>query len=702
MKFNIAAIALLTFAFGPLCSSLTAMAGESGEAIPKESSSKSQQGTRPNVLFIFTDDHASHSISAYGSKINKTPNIDRIAKQGMLFNRCYVTNSICGPMRATILTGKYSHLNGFLVNGNKFDGNQQTFPKLLQKAGYQTAIVGKWHLGEHMAPTGFDYSEVLIGQGPYYNPPMIKNGVKTSHTGYTTDIITDLALDWLNEKRDSSKPFMLMLQHKAPHRNWQPGPKHLNMFDGETIPEPATLFDDHSGRGTPSKTQDMSIEKTMTDFDLKLTPPRNLTKAQLKTWNAAYNPKNEAFRKANLKGKDLVRWKYQRYIKDYLRCIASVDENIGRVLKNLDDSGLAKNTVVIYCSDQGFYLGDHGWFDKRWMYEESLKTPFVCRWPGVTKPGSISNDIVSPIDFAETFLEIAGAKIPDDMQGKSLVPILSGKSPSQWRQSFYYHYYEFPGWHDVRRHYGVTDGRHKLIHFYEKDLNEWELFDLKKDPNEMKSVYGQANYADVQSKLVKELDRLRKELKVPVEDPRASLGGGKDGANSVVIRNRSSRPYSGKPIPIPGLVEAENFNRGKAGIAYSDVDPENQGAKYREKTSVDIEKRKDASNGFGIGWTKKGEWLLYTVQVAKTGTYDLSMPVASNKKGGTLHLEINGKNISGPIAIPDTGGWDKLMEVEVSGVKLTKGVQIIKVVMDSVGESGSTGDIDYFKFELSK
>jgi arylsulfatase A-like enzyme len=480
--------------------------------------SKANGAGQPNILFIFTDDHAYQSISAYGSKINQTPNIDRLARAGMRFDRCYVTNSICGPMRAVIQTGKYSHVNGFITNGNKFDGSQPTFPKLLQEAGYQTAVVGKWHLGEHQPPQGFDYSEVLIGQGPYYNPPMLKNGEKTKHTGYTTDIITDLAMDWLQQQRDPGKPFMLMYQHKAPHRNWQPGPKYLTMFDDVTIPEPETLFDDYAGRGTPAKTQDMSIEKTMSPNDLKLIPPKNFTPEQLATWNAAYEPKNAAFRAANLTGKDLVRWKYQRYIKDYLRCIASVDENVGRMLDYLDEAGLSGNTIVIYCSDQGFYLGEHGWFDKRWMYEESLRTPFIVRWPGVVKPESVNTtDIVSPLDFAETFCEIAGIEVPADMQGRSLMPILKGETPEDWRTVFYYQYYEFPGPHSVRKHYGVTDGRHKLIHFYEPDVNEWELFDLASDPNELNSVYGSDAARGEQARLTAELKRLQDELKVPDE-----------------------------------------------------------------------------------------------------------------------------------------------------------------------------------------
>ncbi len=483
---------------------------------------------RPNIVFLFCDDHAYQAISAYqevsayGLKLNQTPNIDRLAKEGMRFDRCYVTNSICGPCRAVIQTGKYSHLNGFFCNWNKFDGTQQTFPKLLQKAGYRTAVIGKWHLGEHMPPQGYDYSEVLIGQGPYYNPPMLRNGERTQHTGYTTEIITDLALDWLKNQRDQDKPFMLMCQHKAPHRNWQPGPDYLNLYDDVTIPEPDTLFDDYATRGTPARAQDMSIEVTMDDSDLKLVPPRNLTPEQKAKWDAAYDPKNKAFRGANLQGKDLVRWKYQRYMKDYLRCIAAVDDNVGRVLKYLDETGLADNTVVVYSSDQGFYLGEHGWFDKRWMYEESLRTPLIVRWPGVVKAGATNGDIVSNLDFAETFLDIAGVEIPDDMQGRSLLPVLAGKTPADWRKYFYYQYYEFPGAHSVRRHYGVTDGRFKLIHFYEPDVNEWELYDVSTDPKELKNLFGNPDLAADQARLQEHLERLRKEYQVPEQDPPGS------------------------------------------------------------------------------------------------------------------------------------------------------------------------------------
>ena len=466
---------------------------------------------RPNILFIFTDDHAAHAIGAYGSKINTTPNMNRLAREGMLFRNCFVTNSICGPSRAVILTGKYSHVNGFLRNGNTFDGSQQTFPKLLRRAGYQTAMIGKWHLKSE--PTGFDYWQVLIGQGPYYNPPMIENSERVEHTGYTTDIITDIALDWLRTKREPGKPFMMMYQHKAPHRNWQPGPKHLTMYDDVTVPEPETLFDDYSGRGSAAKMQTMTIAKDLTPRDLKLVTPRNLTDAQRGLWEKAYGPKNEAFRKANLKGKDLVRWKYQRYVKDYLRCVASVDDNLGRVLDYLDESGLARNTVVIYSSDQGWYLGDHGWFDKRWMYEESLRMPLLVRWPSVVETGGENHDFVSNLDFAETFLDLAGADCPADMQGRSIVPLLEGQRPSDWRSSFYYHYYEYPGAHSVRRHYGVRGDRYKLIYFY--NLDEWELYDLRNDPSEMRSVYDDPTYGEVVAELKDELARLRGLYRVP-------------------------------------------------------------------------------------------------------------------------------------------------------------------------------------------
>ncbi len=478
---------------------------------------------RPNIIVIFADDHAWQAISAYGDarKLLDTPNIDRLAREGMRFDRCLVPNSICGPSRATLLTGKYSHQNGFYNNSgqNKFDGSQTTFPKLLQKAGYQTAIFGKWHLVSQ--PTGFDHWHILPGQGVYYNPPMIKNGQRIKHDGYTTDVITDLSLDWLKQ-RDKDKPFLLMLHQKAPHREWEPALRHLGHDKDRQYPEPDTLFDDYAGRGMAEHRQDMTIAKTMTNRDVKLIPPGQLTAEQRKVWDAYYNPRNEAFRKANLQGKDLVRWKYNRYLHDYLGCIKAVDESVGRVLKYLDDEGLAKDTLIVYSSDQGFYLGEHGWFDKRWIFEESLRTPLLIRWPGATKAGSVNKNIVSNLDLAETFLEAAGQAIPDEMQGRSLVPLLKGQTPADWRKSFYYHYYEHPAVHSVHRHYGVVTDRYKLVYFYEPDADYWELFDRQKDPKEMRSVYGQPEYTDVQKELHTELSRLRKELKVPDPDPKAT------------------------------------------------------------------------------------------------------------------------------------------------------------------------------------
>ncbi|MDA1051659.1 MAG: sulfatase [Planctomycetota bacterium] len=470
---------------------------------------RAEKDQRPNILFVFSDDHGYQALSCYGSKVNQTPNLDRIAKEGMRFDRCFVTNSICGPSRAVILTGKYSHLNGFVHNGNRFNGEQQTVSKLLQAAGYQTAMVGKWHLSTD--PTGFDYWHILQGQGPYYNPAMDTPDGIVKHTGYTTDIITDVALDWLKNKRDADKPFLLMYQHKAPHRNWQPGPKQLHNYDGVTIAEPDTLFDDYSHRASPARNQEMTVERHLTPNDLKLVPQGGLTPEQRKVWDEAYGPQNEAFEKAELTGQDLIRWKYQRYAKDYLRCVDSVDENVGRVMDYLDETGLADNTVVIYSSDQGWYLGEHGWFDKRWMYEESFRTPLMVRWPGKVKPGTVSDAMVMNLDFPELFLDIAGAAIPGDMQGRSFEQVLLGETPADWRTSVYYHYYEFPGGHSVAKHYGVRTERHKLIHYYE--TKEWELFDLEKDPHELMSVYDDPAYAAVRKQLEVELQRLRDQYK---------------------------------------------------------------------------------------------------------------------------------------------------------------------------------------------
>ena len=483
---------------------------------------------RPNILFIFTDDHAPHAIGAYDGwlkEVNPTPNIDKLAKQGMLFRNSFCTNSICGPSRAVIQTGKHSHINGFMHNGNLFDGSQQTFPKLLQKAGYQTAMIGKWHLKSD--PQGFDYWHVLPGQGDYYNPNFLTPDGRTRINGYCTDIVTDLAIDWLKKNGGSDKPFMLMCQHKAPHRCWMPPLRHLNLYDDIEIPEPATLVDPDANNASPARYQEMEIDRHMDlVYDLFLSPganwdPKNaqatdksgfanmkkMTPEQLAAWHAAYEPKNEAFRQANLRGKDLVRWKFQRYAKNYLRCVKGVDDCVGQLMQYLEESGLDDNTIVIYSSDQGFYVGDHGWYDKRWMYEESLKMPFIVKWPGVTRPGSVNQDLIQNLDYAETFLDIAGAAIPDDMQGRSLVPLLRGETPSDWRKSIYYHYFEYPSVHMVARHNGIRTDRYKLIRYYQFD--EWEFYDLQNDPDERVNEYNNPKYAATIEQLKRDLEQLR-------------------------------------------------------------------------------------------------------------------------------------------------------------------------------------------------
>ncbi|MDG3005616.1 sulfatase family protein [Paludisphaera mucosa] len=480
---------------------------------------------RPNIVFLFSDDHAYQAVGAYQDprKLLETPNLDRIAREGVRFDRCLVPNSICGPSRATVLTGKYSHLNGFYNNTNsRFDGAQATFPKLLQQAGYQTAVVGKWHLVS--APTGFDYWSILPGQGIYYDPDMIEMGVRSRRSGYVTDVITDLSLDWL-KKRDRSKPFLLMSQHKAPHRPWSPAIRHLGHDGDRAYPEPPTLFDDYANRSLAERDQDMTIARTMTPNDVKMGGfNERFSPEQRQAWDAYYKPRNDALLKAGLQGADLVRWKYNRYMHDYLGCIKAVDENVGRILEHLDQEGLAENTIVVYASDQGFYLGEHGWFDKRWIFEESLRTPLLVRWPGVAKPGRVEGRIVSNVDFAPTFLEAAGIAIPPEIQGRSLVPILRDAAPADWRRSFYYEYFEYPAPHHVRPHHGVVTDRYKLVRFDGPDLDAWELFDLREDPRELKNVYDEPTNAPIVAELKRELERLRKELKVPAKPPREAFG----------------------------------------------------------------------------------------------------------------------------------------------------------------------------------
>lgn len=470
---------------------------------------------RPNIVFVFTDDHAPHAIGAYDGwlkSVNPTPVIDKLAAEGMIFENSFCTNSICGPSRAVIQTGKHSHKNGFMNNGNTFDWNQQTFPKLLQKAGYQTAIYGKSHLKGK--PQGYDDWKVLPGQGLYYNPDFITPEGKVTIEGYCTDIVTDMGVNYLKNLRDPKKPFMLMVQHKAPHRNWMPAPRHLTLYDDIDIPEPPTLFDKWEDNTFAARQQELEIDRHMDlnyDLFVDLTPEFNqeasqkrqdrsawnnlkrFTPEQLKAWRDAYGPKDKAFHEANLSGDDLVRWKFQRYAKNYLRCVKGVDESVGTLMDTLDELGIADNTIVIYSSDQGFYIGDHGWYDKRWMYEESLKMPFVIKWPGVIKPGSRNQHLIQNLDYASTFLDVAGAEIPDDLQGLSLVPLLKGETP-EWRDAIYYHYYEYPSVHMIPRHYGIRTDRYKLMKFYQFG-EEWEFYDLETDPDELTNGYNNPEYA---------------------------------------------------------------------------------------------------------------------------------------------------------------------------------------------------------------
>jgi arylsulfatase A-like enzyme len=466
--------------------------------------------TRPNILYIMSDDHAAHAISAYGSKVNQTPNIDRLAKAGMRFDNCFAVNSICSPSRATIITGKYSHLNGVPVF-NRFDGSQPTVAKYLQAAGYYTGMIGKWHLGSD--PTGFDYWTILPGQGVYFDPAFLDSNGRRVIKGYATDIITDLAIDFI-KNRPKDKPFFLMCHHKAPHRAWDPDEKHRAMFANKHFPEPSTLRDDYATRTDAIRECLQKVFTDLTRRDLKLVPPAGLTGPETNKWLQAKPTEVEIVvdgKKQTLTGEALNAWKYQRYMQDYLACIQSVDDNVGRLLDWLDQNGLASNTVVIYSSDQGFFLGDHGLYDKRFMYEASLRMPFLVRWPGVIKPGTTQAALAINPDFAETFLDIAGQPSPPDMQGRSLVPLLKGQHPADWRSSFYYRYYHDPGDHNTRAHYGVRTTDHKLICFWKKD--QWEMYDLVNDPDELRNLYNDPAQKDTVAQLKKELYRLKKEVK---------------------------------------------------------------------------------------------------------------------------------------------------------------------------------------------
>jgi len=492
---------------------------------------------RPNILFIMSDDHAYQAISAYGSQLIETPNIDRIAEEGLLFTNACVSNSICAPSRATILTGKHTHINGKIDNKMPFDTTQVTFPQLFQKAGYQTAMFGKLHFGNN--PKGVDDFMILPGQGHYINPDFITPRGDTTITGYVTDIITDLTIGWLDKKRDKEKPFMMMYLHKAPHRPWWPSPEKFAEFSKKTFPEPASLFDDYKNRGTAAKTAEMNLyNHMMYNHDSKIRPETieemgsvqpevveykngfygpygRANEAQKALYDVVLDSINEDFKNhwPSMNKDEKMQWKYQRYMQDYLGTISSVDDNVGRVLDYLDESGLAENTIVVYTSDQGFYLGEHGWFDKRFVYDESFKTPLLIRWPHEIKPGTSNDEMVQNLDFAQTFLDAAGITAPDDMQGESLMPLLKGDTASWSREAVYYHYYEYPSVHMVKRHYAIVTKEFKLIHFY-YDVDEWELYDRLKDPQEMNNVYADPAYSEV----VEELHGKLKELRIKYKD----------------------------------------------------------------------------------------------------------------------------------------------------------------------------------------
>ncbi len=625
---------------------------------------------RPNIVWIFSDDHAYQAIGAYGGHLadeNLTPNLDTIAREGMLFERAYVGNSICAPSRATLLTGKHSHKNGKFTNGGPFDHDQQQFQKILRQHGYQTAMIGKIHLSGAMQ--GFDYWEVLPGQGRYINPQFITETGRTEYKGHSTDIITDRALNWLENGADTSRPFMLMVHYKAPHRNWQPAERIAEKFRQRTFPEPDNLFDDYSERGTAAHKQDMSIEKTMRmRHDLKVVPGSK---------RAEYLEKHQP------EGRDLIRWKYQAYMQDYLGCIAGVDENVGRILNYLKESGREKNTVVMYSSDQGFYLGEHGWFDKRFMYEESFRTPLLARWPGVIKPGQRNRDLVQNIDFAETFLDIAGAPIPDDMQGRSIVPLLKGNRPHNWRASLYYHYYEYPAVHSVRRHEGVFNGRYKLIRFYGMDVpngEEWELFDVKNDPSEMQSIYHDPEMAGTIQILKAELDRLRKLYEVP-----------ENGGLDIVRKRRKSGGSSAEKDKL-------NFSFPK-GIVPSASSPYLVGRaieltakfNYANRDGV-LVAQGGASHGYAL-WIKDGcpQWSIArddkvsTVSANKKLAPGKQILMVTQTKTGSVTIKSNGNDLA-------TG--------KVPGAFIEQPLDSLSVGMDSGSQVTSYGRAKAYPEEL--
>jgi arylsulfatase A-like enzyme len=483
-----------------------------------------------NVVYIMTDDHTAQMMSCYDNRNVNTPNLDRIANDGVKFVNSFVANSLSGPSRACMLTGKHSHANGFTSNVyDVFDGSQQTMPKLLQAGGYQTAIIGKWHLISD--PTGFDYWNIIPGQGDYYNPDFINmDGTTSKHKGYLTNIITDKAIDWLENQRDKQKPFALFIHHKACHRNWLPELKYLHEYEDQTFAIPETFYDDYAGREA-AKAQEMSIHSHIDmdlAYDVKLLDAHvdtrlsssyismigRLDSHERAIYDQFYDSIAIDFRSRNLQGRELSEYKFQRYMRDYAKVVKTLDDNVGRTLDYLEKAGLLENTLVVYTSDQGFYMGEHGWFDKRFMYEESFRTPLVMRLPnGLAARGDILQ-MVQNIDYAPTFLDLCGIEVPEDMHGVSMLPLLKGEQPKNWRKSLYYHFHEFPAEHAVKRHYGVRTERYTLIHFYD-DIDVWELYDLQEDPQQLNNLYGKKGYEKITKQLKKELIKLQKQYADP-------------------------------------------------------------------------------------------------------------------------------------------------------------------------------------------
>ncbi|MDN3689537.1 sulfatase family protein [Cyclobacterium jeungdonense] len=480
---------------------------------------------QPNILFIMTDDHTQQALNAYGQGLLDSvyfPNMDRLAKEGALFKNSFVTNSICAPSRAVLLTGKYSHLNGKVDNVGPFNWDQPTYPKLLQEAGYATALIGKIHLGGK--PQGYDFSLTLPGQGNYYNPEFIRNGEEeVKFEGHCEALIPQFVVDWIDKEWDRSKPFAINYHTKAPHRNWMAEEKYLDYLEDQEFEFPGNFFDDYEGRGTAAREQEMEIVDNMYwGWDMKFeenpfsgepsrlaAPFGRMTDEQMEAWNAVYGPANEKFKEELPEGRELARFMFHRYLRDYLKVVKSVDDGIGEVLDYLEANELLDNTIVVYTSDQGFYLGEHGWYDKRFMYEQSLSTPLLVRYPKEIKAGTVVEDLVMNLDHAPTILDYAGLEKPDDMQGESWRALAAGEE-IPWRDAIYYHYYEYPGPHSVKRHYGVRTDRYKLIHFY-YDIDEWEMYDLEVDPNEMNSIYDDPAYEEVQEMLHTRLEELREQ-----------------------------------------------------------------------------------------------------------------------------------------------------------------------------------------------